>query len=149
MAAFFSWTWVMIARSATMAVVAGVFAEYVCKAVVFRGEVSMGVVKGVGLVGLWGVTVMNWRGAKAGADFAVKFLVVKIGALVLIAGLGIGGWLVWGVGDGVGREGSNGWFGRDSGGEEVEAVEQMGRFVTAMFAALFSYNGFESYKAIY
>lgn len=122
-----------------MAVVARVFGEYLFKAVVVGGDVGGVVVKAVGLLGVWGVTVGNWRGRKAGADFANGFLVVKLGALVVITGTGIGG----AVGVGVGSSPSGGWFGREEGGE-MDVGERMGRFVTAMFAALFSYNGFES-----
>ncbi|KAK0708711.1 large neutral amino acids transporter small subunit 1 [Lasiosphaeris hirsuta] len=140
--AFFSWTWVTISRSASMAVVTAVFAEYLCKSVLPGPTVSAVAVKSVALIGLWLMTVLNWTGPKAGADFANKFLVVKLGALVLIATSGMISSSM-GVGDGTATS-PYGWFGTDPSLPQTSLTEQISQFVTAIFAALFAYNGFES-----
>jgi amino acid transporter len=125
-----------------MAVIAAVFAEYLCKSVFPSPTIPVVVVKAVGLIGLWLITVLNCMGPKAGADFANKFLVLKIGALVLIAMSGMISSAL-GVGDGTTKS-PYGWFGVDPSMPQMSLIEQISKFVTAIFAALFSYNGFES-----
>lgn len=142
MGAFFSWTWVLISRSASTAVVTAVFAEYFCKSIFPNSAVSPVAVKMVGLLGLWLITLMNWTGPKAGADFANKFLILKIGAIVLIASSGMISSAL-GVGDGTTKS-PYGWFGTDPSMPQLSLMEQVSKFVTAVFAALFAYNGFES-----
>ncbi|KAF3025589.1 Y+L amino acid transporter [Neopestalotiopsis sp. 37M] len=142
MGAFFSWTWVLVSRSATMALIAGVFAEYVCKSVFSDSAVPAFAVKVVALAGTWLITVMNWADIKAGATIANKFLVLKLVALSAII---ISGIVVSILGQGKGTPTTErGWFGTDPSAPEYSFTEQVSRFVTALFAALYSYNGFES-----
>lgn len=126
-----------------MAVIALIFAEHVQRALGMQGGWALG--KAIALGGVAGITGVNCLGVKSGAKVAGWFLVLKIGMIFSIAGAGV----VVGV-----REKGGYFWGEEPSGvrlvtraEEVgmEGVwREFGEYVTAGFAALWVYGGWEA-----
>jgi L-type amino acid transporter 6 len=158
----FSWTWIAIARPCTMSIIALIFAEHVVGLLGVASDAGAGdaggggggsaswlwLRKAVALMAVWVITLLNCLGAYAGAHMAMGFLVLKISAIVSIIGTGMVIGLLGG-GEGVGRS-HLGWFGTEAssvvqsydGGGSVWAM--FGEYVTALFAALWVYGGWEA-----
>jgi len=155
----FTLTWVVLTKPASMGIVSVVFAEYLLRSFVpglgRRGDGdgehgrprSAGdewIVKGVGFVGLAGLTVVNCLGAVTGAKVSNGFFVMKTLALVSVIMLGFGS-LLAGKAHGV-PEDENGWFGGQE--EGLDLWTRVGRIVTALFGVLYVYGGWESVSTL-
>ncbi|SPN97249.1 uncharacterized protein DNG_00763 [Cephalotrichum gorgonifer] len=138
----FAWAWVLMAKPATNAIIATIFADYITRPFVAGGSASASLLTTVALACVGLLTFINGRGATAGASMANKFLVVKLSAVGLIAVVGCL-YFVTGKGAGVAASGA-GWFGEPLGQEPVDAWSSVGEFVTALFGALFCYGGWET-----
>ena len=139
----FAWAWVVMAKPATNAIIASIFADYVTRMFVagFGGAAPDWVLKSVALACVALLTFVNGRGATAGASLANKFLVVKLSAVGLIALVGS---LYFITGSGKGVHASGGWAAEPPGQEPVDTWTWIGGFVSALFGALFCYGGWET-----
>ncbi|KAI9769479.1 MAG: Y+L amino acid transporter [Geoglossum simile] len=138
----FLWVWLGVVRPASIAVIAMIFAEHVQRALgvgdywVLRKAIALG--------GVAGITAINCLGVKSGAKAAGSFLVLKIGMIFSIVSAGV----VVGV-----REKGGYFFGAEPSGVRLvrraevgtESVwKGAGEYVTAGFAALWVYGGWEA-----
>jgi Amino acid permease len=150
----FSWIWVSIARPCTMGMISLVFAEHVNGIMLPEGWAGGWVDTATALMGLWLITLANCLDVNMGARVANWFLVLKLFAIFSIAGIGVviglkGDW------EGVGENGLR-WFGTGHSvtQQEVRSFQprdgepglwvQFGEYVTALFAALWVYGGWEA-----
>lgn len=137
----FAWAWVLMAKPATNAIIASIFADYVSRPFAGGGEVAGWVLKGVALGCVAVLTFVNGRGATAGASLANKFLVVKLSAVGLIVLVGC---LYFVAGTGGGVPASGGWTAEPLDQEPVDTWTWIGGYGTALFGALFCYGGWET-----
>jgi len=137
----FTWTWVAIAKPATNAIIASIFADYLTRPFVAGPVAPTIVLKVVGLLCIAAVTFINGIGATAGAKVANMFLVIKLLALSSIVVIG-GLFLLSGKGEGV-PQSDSGWFG-STDLQPPDAWSWLGNFGTALFGALFCYGGWET-----
>jgi solute carrier family 7 (L-type amino acid transporter), member 6 len=151
----FSWVWLSIVRPCTVAMIAMIFAEHINGIALPALGVPGGWVvdKGVALLAVWGITSVNCLGVKTGAKVAGWFLVLKLLIIssIIVAGIVVGirekgGYLVGEVGEGrrAMRMIEHGWEERKNG---VWGV--FGEYVTAGFAALWVYGGWEAVSTEY
>jgi amino acid transporter len=140
----FSWTWISIGRPCSISLIAMIFAEHVNGLVLPDGWAGGWVNKGTAMMGIWIITIVNCLGAYTGAHVALGFLVLKISTILSIIGAGVVLGLR-GKGEGVGK-GNSGWFipERTSDDEGGSAWATLGDYVTALFAALWVYGGWET-----
>lgn len=138
----FAWAWVLMAKPATNAIIATIFADYVTRPFSGGAEVPNWVLRSVALGCVALLTFINGRGATAGASLANKFLVVKLSAVGLIVLVGLS-YFVMGTGAGVPASGV-GWSGLPAGQEPVDVWTSVGGFGAALFGALFCYGGWET-----
>jgi len=153
----FSWIWVSIYKPASIAVIATIFGKHVNTAILPESMDSIWVDKVIAVTGLTLLTLINCLGTNTGALAANGFLMLKLGALfsIVVIGLWIG---LGGKGDGVGQGTEPGWF--SSGNSPSSAItsfaeqqeqnnwERFGYYVTALFAALFCYAGWETVSQV-
>jgi solute carrier family 7 (L-type amino acid transporter), member 6 len=146
-----SWVWISICKPCAMAIIATTFATHLSSAFLPASLNSTSVDKIIAITGMVVLTVINCMGAKTGALAANGFFVMKLLALLSIVMIGMSVGLK-GQGDGVGKGNESSWF--SNGNYQTEsntaAVERqniwlvLGDFVTAIFAALFCYGGWET-----
>ncbi len=141
----FTWTWTLVAKPAANALIAGIAAAYLARFAAGGAEVaSEPALRGLALLCVATVTLVNCLGATAGATAANLFLALKLAALVAIIGLGFVGWL---LGDAAGVPSSAaGWFGLAPDARQVSLWDWTARFATAVFGALFCYGGWETVR---
>ncbi|MBE3041105.1 amino acid permease, partial [Candidatus Bathyarchaeota archaeon] len=139
----FAWAWVLMAKPATNAIIATIFADYITRPFAGGGEWDGWVIKTVALGCVVLVTAINGRGATAGASLANKFLVVKLSAVGLIALVGS---LYWVAGAGGGAQASGGWTAQPPSQEPVDTWTWIEGYGTALFGALFCYGGWETVR---
>jgi solute carrier family 7 (L-type amino acid transporter), member 6 len=145
MGCVFSWAWVWISKASSLAIITGVFADYLHRAFSTDVVPSWLAAKLVGMVGLWLITVLNWSGPKAGATMANGLFVLKV---MLLASILVAGVQLQLAGKTDGSPASKlGWFGSDPSDGPLSGFTQSARFVAAIFGALFSYNGWESVRS--
>ncbi|KAF2666913.1 amino acid transporter [Microthyrium microscopicum] len=141
MAFLFTWTWVVIVKPCANAVIATVLADYACSAVLpGKQEAAQVVTKAVGVLAVVAISTLNCLGARTGPQAANGFLVLKLGLVLSIVVLGLA--FCVGRGDGIPKS-KTGWLGSDPLEDRVIWV-RFGDLVTALFAALFCYGGWES-----
>ena len=138
----FSWTWLVISKPASTAIITLVFANHVLSIFVPEAEIPTVLLKLTSLLGLILVTTVNCLGAKSGATVANGFLVLKIFAVLSITALGVF-LLLGGAAAGVPST-DTGWFGIPPGTVVPAIWTRIGNFVTALFGALFCYGGWET-----
>lgn len=138
----FTWAWVLMAKPATNAIIATIFADYITRPFVAAPPAPSWLLKIVGLFCIWGIAFVNGRGATAGASVANKFLVLKLSAVSIIAVVGVV-YFVSGTGAGV-PESPSGWFGDMVDQPPVDAWTWIGGFGTALFGVLYCYGGWET-----
>jgi solute carrier family 7 (L-type amino acid transporter), member 6 len=143
----FTWIWVGIAKSSAMAMVAMVFSDYLCRAILPPSWISLILSKFVALSGLAVITFINCLGSRTGALVANGFLVLKIFAIISIAFLGFG--LAFRQGSVHPSPNSDGWFGGDDRPGNRNGWAILGDYVTAIFGVLFSYGGWETVGSYY
>ncbi|KAI9858091.1 MAG: Y+L amino acid transporter [Trichoglossum hirsutum] len=145
----FAWTWISIIKPCSVGVISMIFAEHVVNVIIPGGGLLVN--KGMALVGVWGVTVVNCAGTHTGASVANGFLVMKLFAItsIVVIGAVVG---LRGDGEGVGKN-ALGWFEvvdipkpsiHRRGAEPDDLWTSFGGYVTAVFAALYCYGGWES-----
>lgn len=137
----FAWAWVLMAKPATNAIIATIFADYVTRPFVGEGSAGAWVLNGVALGCVALLTFVNGRGATAGASLANKFLVVKLSAVALIVLVGCS-YLI--LGAGAGAPATGGWTAEPPGQEPVDTWTMVGSYGAALFGALFCYGGWET-----
>lgn len=140
----FAWAWVFMAKPATNAIIATIFADYAARPFAGGAEMSGWVQKCIALGCVAALTFVNGRGATAGASLANKFLVVKLSAVGLIVLVGC---LYFVAGAGGGVPASGGWTEAPLGQEPVDSWTWIGGYGTALFGALFCYGGWETVGA--
>ncbi len=149
----FTSTYVLLTKPAAMAMIAIVFSDYVCRAIFPGVAIPVWLGKIVALSGLIGITVLNCTGVKTGPKIANAFLVLKLGAICSICLIGLVTIL---KGEAVAmNEPSFRWF---HGGttssttrgqmQGAQAWASLGDYVTAFYAALFCFGGWESVSII-
>lgn len=143
MGCLFTWTWVLISKPSSMAAIATVCAEHGSRAL-YPGATTPPqlVVTALGLSALWLITTLNWTSLRAGARLASGFFVLKVAVLAAIAAMGLT-WTLLGRSDGA-MKSPHGWFGADPTSPVPRFADQAADFVTAVFGALFCYNGWET-----
>jgi len=142
----FTWTWVSITKPCSMAIIATVFADHICHAILPDDMISTLLIKLVALLGTAAITIINCLNAGAGVMAANLFSVLKLVTVISIAVTGITAGLL-GYGRGVNDKPGHGWF--DSTSKETISLSLMvANFVTAIFGALFSYGGWESVRSL-
>jgi solute carrier family 7 (L-type amino acid transporter), member 6 len=151
----FSGVWLSIVRPCSFAIVAMIFAEHINGVALPALGVPGGWVgdKGMALVGVWGITGVNCLGVHAGAKVANWFLVLKLMTISSIAVAGMvvgirknGGYLVRGTEEG--RRAMKMIKRGEEGGEE-RGLGIFGEYVTAGFAALWVYGGWDAVSAVF
>ena len=70
MGCMFTWTWVGIAKPASMAIISTVFADHLCHALLPENFISTWLIKLVGVLGLVIMTLINCTGARSGVKAA-------------------------------------------------------------------------------
>lgn len=138
----FTWAWVLMAKPATNAIIATIFADYITRPFVNEPPASPWVLRVMALACVWGITFVNGRGATAGASVANKFLILKLSAVGIIALVG-SFYFITGAGEGVPKS-PTGWFGEPLDQPPVDTWTWIGGFGTALFGALFCYGGWET-----
>lgn len=138
----FTWTWVGIAKPAAMGIISIVFADYLCSSILPGGAGSPIVIKAVGMSGLAGITFVNCLGVKTGATAANGFLALKLFAVYSIIIFG-GILLINHTAEGVGSQ-EHGWWDQQPPDSNQGIWSRLGRFVTALYGALFCYGGWET-----
>ncbi|KAH0556194.1 hypothetical protein GP486_005876 [Trichoglossum hirsutum] len=148
----FAWTWISIIKPCSVGVISMIFAEHVINVIMPGGGPLVN--KGMALVGVWGVTVVNCAGTHTGASVANGFLVMKLFAITSIVVIGLV-FVLRGGGEGMGGNGL-GWFDvvdtpkpssihpRGAETDDLWTTTGLGGYVTAIFAALYCYGGWES-----
>jgi amino acid transporter len=141
----FTWTWVGIAKPAAMGIISIVFADYLCSSISPSAEPSPFVIKAVGLLGLGSITFVNCLGIKTGATAANGFLALKLFAVysIIIFGAIL---LINKNAEGVGSP-KHGWWDNQSPDAIGSVWSRLGRFVTAIYGALFCYGGWETVRS--
>lgn len=148
----FSLVWLSVVRPCSIAIAAMIFAEHVNGIVLPALGLPGGWVAntGMALLGVWGITGVNCLGVKTGAKIAGWFLVLKLLIISSIIGAGIvvgiqkkGGYLVGGE-----EEGQQAWIKHREGGKSG-IWEVFGEYVTALFAALWVYGGWDAVSTGY
>jgi solute carrier family 7 (L-type amino acid transporter), member 6 len=137
----FTWIWVVISKPSAMAMIAMVFSEHFCRAMLPAAWVSLSLSKLVALFGLALITYVNCLGARTGALIANGFLILKLFAVFSIASLGLA--LVTRGGYEGPSLGSSGWFGEDVTLGERSTWMMLGDYVRAIYGVLFCYGGWE------
>jgi len=142
----FTSTWVLLCKPAAMAIIAIVFSDHLCHAVLSDDFVSAWASKGVAVSGISLVTVVNCIGAKTGPKAANVFLILKIIAVYSIILVGLAT-IIKGKAAAMNDEGF-GWF---QGSDVVDTPASgsgawfwLGEYVTAFYGALFCFAGWES-----
>ncbi|GAP84093.1 putative large neutral amino acids transporter small subunit 1 [Rosellinia necatrix] len=139
----FPWIWVGVVKPASNAVISTIFADYLLKAFRPSDPILPWTTKIIALGCVASLTAINCLGATAGAKAANLFMILKLAALGSIVLIGFTIYML-GYGDGVPAS-DTGWFGRDQpASSEPDTWESLGDISTAVFAALFSYGGWES-----
>jgi L-type amino acid transporter 6 len=138
----FTWTWVTISKPSAMAMIAIVFSDHFCRALLPGKWSSLLLSKLVALLGLAFITLINCLGARTGVLVANGFLVLKLFAVFSIALVGIG-FATTGKGEGPSSSG-HGWFGKDPRFDSWTTWAFVGNYVMALFGALFCYGGWET-----
>lgn len=144
----FSCVWLSIVRPCSIAMIAMVVADHINGVVLSALSLPGGwaVDKAIALLAIWGITGVNCLGIKTGAKIAIWFLALK---LLLIASIVLAG-LVVAI-----RESGGHLFKteeeRTTGSTTLREVEVnsgvwqvFGEYVTAGFAALWVYGGWEA-----
>jgi L-type amino acid transporter 6 len=138
----FTWIWVAISKPSAMAIIAMVFSDHFCRALLPATWSSLPLSKLVALLGLAFITFINCLGARTGALTANGFLVLKLFAVFSIALIGIG-FATTGKSEGPSSSGY-GWFGKDPQFDSWTTWAFIGNYVAALFGALFCYGGWET-----
>lgn len=147
----FAWTWIAVVKPCSMAMISLIFSEYLYKAVSPEADVSVFTSKATALLGLTLITALNCLGTRTGVGTANIFMAIKL--------LGLGSIAVVGLAAGVmslGHEGVRHRYNQTS----PEAIPPQALptpltqlpwawptskdLADAIFAALFSYGGWES-----
>ncbi|KAN0072291.1 large neutral amino acids transporter small subunit 1 [Elaphomyces granulatus] len=144
---FFSWVWLSIVRPCSIAMICMIFAEHINRIALPALGLPGGWVadKGMALLGVFGITGVNCLGLKTGAKVAIWFLVLKLLIIlsIVVAGMVVGirdegGYLFRVV-----EEGRRAM--RTINQKEEESVWKVfGEYVTAGFATLWVYGGWEA-----
>ncbi|KAL8719954.1 MAG: hypothetical protein Q9225_003102 [Loekoesia sp. 1 TL-2023] len=140
----FSWVYLVICKPCANAIIAMVFAENLCMAVLSNGSLAVWEMKVVALTGLLVITIVNCTGNATGAKAANLFLFLKLSAVASIAAIGF---LAMATGARGGTEQSKvEWFAKDPDpqrqGMHLWAIA--GDSITAVYGALFCYGGWET-----
>ncbi|KAI0130313.1 large neutral amino acids transporter small subunit 1 [Xylariales sp. AK1849] len=138
----FTWTWIGISRPSSMALIAGIFADYLSRAAFPKHNTSWLLTKAVGLAGLWIITYINCTGARVGAKIARAFLFLKLLTLFCVTALGFGATML-GTSNRGNRDPS-GWSEHDPPSPDFRFPMYFKNLVDALFAALFCYAGWET-----
>jgi amino acid transporter len=139
----FAWVWILLSRPCAMAMVSLVFSEYLFKTVMPDRDVDVWILKGVALLAIAAVTLLNLIGTKTGATAANVFLVLKLFGLGTVAVAG----LVFAVMALFHRGALFPPSTSEPGDSSVWA--EVGGFTDAVLASLFAYGGCESVSADY
>jgi L-type amino acid transporter 6 len=137
----FAWAWILLSRPCAMAMVALVFSEYLFKTLSPDHDVDVWVLKGMALLAITGVTILNFIGTNVGASTANFFLVLKVFALSTVAVAGV----VFAVSDFAQARAVFPPATPDPGDSSLWA--DVGGFADAILASLFAYGGCDSVSA--
>ena len=147
----FAWTWIAVVKPCSMAMISLIFSEYLYKAVSPKAEVSVFILKATALLGLASITALNCLGTRTGVDTAKIFMVIKLFGLGSITVIGLAAEAM-----SIGHEGVRHRSNQTS--PETIPPQALPTPLTqlpsiwstskdladAIFAALFSYGGWES-----
>jgi L-type amino acid transporter 6 len=137
----FSWAYVIVIKPCSIAIIATVFAEHLCGAILSASMLSASIVKLFALFGVCFITVLNCSGAKAGPNIASGFLILKIAAVISILFVAL---YLLAARKAIGVSRSNsGWFGTSHEQQVGNHWRQIAGYVTALFGALYCYGGWE------
>ena len=150
----FSCIWLSIVRPCSIAMIAMIFAEHV-NGIVLSGLGLQGgwlADKVVALLAVLGITILNCLGMKTGAKAAIWFLAFKLLIIssIVVAGTVMairykGGYLFGGLKQ---EQGLAARLVEQSEAESKNGIWRMlGEYVTAGFAALWVYGGWEAVRA--
>jgi amino acid transporter len=129
----FSWCNIVVARPATVAVIAVVFGEYAAK---LLGSTSVLLMRGIAIILIWALTGVHCMSSVLGAAVQDVFTVLKLGSLLVIGFEGIK-FLVAGEG------GKN----FDLGTVQMSS-KNPGDYAIALYSALWAYDGWLVSKKI-
>ncbi|ORY17794.1 large neutral amino acids transporter small subunit 1 [Clohesyomyces aquaticus] len=139
----FTWNWIAIRKPAAVAIIATVFADYLCHTFSGSESASRLLVKCFGVLGIAVITFMNCLGATTGAKAANVFLVLKLGTVASI--ILIGSFNILFIKQNGTSAAEQGWFQPDPLDGQFDGLwSWFGGFVTATFGALFCYGGWET-----
>ncbi len=137
----FSWVYLAICKPCANAIIAIVFAENLCMAVLSKDSLPMWGTKVIALTGLLVISIVNCMGNTTGAKAANAFLFLKVSAVASIAAIGF----ILRV------RGTHGrveqleveWFAKDLDPQRqgMGLWTMVGEFTTAIYGALFCYGG--------
>ena len=141
----FSWVYLAICKPCANAIIAMVFAENLCMAVMSKPSLAAWEMDVIALTGLLVITIVNCVGNAMGAKAANLFLFLKVSAVASIAIIGL---IIRAAGRTPGGlERSNvEWFTKDPDPRRqgMKFWATAGDFITAVYGALFCYGGWES-----
>ncbi|KAK7926698.1 amino acid permease-domain-containing protein [Apiospora marii] len=142
----FTWSWIGISRPASMALITGIFADYICRAFLPADSHVAApwlATKAVGLAGLWIITYANCTGARTGPSIAGAFMFLKLATLIGITIVGFGA-AIWGKMYGPDKSGRVTWATPDVTPPDDQPTASLKTLDDALFAALFCYAGWET-----
>jgi amino acid transporter len=135
----FAWAWAGVVKPCALALTAIVFAENTVRGVAPEALADRVLVKGVAVVGLAAVLLVNCRGARTGARVGDWFMWMKVVIIVSIPCLGVVS--LWTVGRPPAKVGP-------VLPEVGDPWMFVGEYTTALFGALFCYGGWETARLI-
>ena len=141
----FSWVYLAICKPCANAVIAMVFAENLCMAVLSKSSLPTWEMDAIAILGLLVMTIINCTGNTMGAKAANLFLVLKVSAVASVAVIGlvvrVTG-VTWSGSEPLSVE----WFASDPDPRRqgMHLWAAAGDLITAIYGALFCYGGWET-----
>jgi amino acid transporter len=134
-----AWTWVLVMKPCSVAIISLTFSEYLCRAFAVEEDPSVWILKGFALLAVILITYINCLGTRVGAGTANVFLILKFLGLgsVIATGLVLGAMHLQPTVDIQGVVGS--------GENQIDSGlwANLGACTDATLSALWAYSGWE------